>query len=104
MQKLGIAFEVKKLNKQEFEKALIVKIEEEAGGIIEAETREKFIEELTDLLSVIDEVKKVKRIKPVELQSVQRMNMKKKGGFSRRLWLVWSEDDGYKTNEKRGKK
>jgi hypothetical protein len=31
-------------------------------------------------------------------------NMKKKGGFAQWLWLVRSEDNGYKTNEKRGRK
>jgi len=104
MQKLGIAFEVRKLNKKSYEKALLAKLEEEAGGIINAKTKEILVDELADILAVIEEIKQLKKISSTELHSIQNVNMETKGGFAKRLWLVWSEDTEYKTNEKRGKK
>lgn len=96
----GSTLEVKKLNREEFEKELLRKVEEEAGGIAQAKNKQDIIAELADLLIVIDEIKKVKKIGVKELKMALRENMRKKGGFKRRLWLVWSSDDGYKTNEK----
>lgn len=104
MERRGKAFAVKKLSQKNFETALITKIEEEAGGVVKARNRQELMEELADVVAVIDAIKKVKKIGPAEFRSVQKANMKRKGGFAKRLWLFWSEDDGYKTNEKRGKK
>jgi predicted house-cleaning noncanonical NTP pyrophosphatase (MazG superfamily) len=104
MKKFGVAFEIEKLNKKQYEKALFAKLEEEAGGVLNAKTKKELMYELADILVVIDEIKKFKKIKTAELRGFQKANIQKKGGFSKRLWLVWSEDNGYKTNEKRGKK
>lgn len=99
--RLGKQFETKTLNRRAFERALIAKIEEEAGGVVRARTRRELLDELADVLAVIDEIKKLKKISPVELRHARRVNIRKKGGFAKRLWLVWSQDDGYKTNEQR---
>lgn len=104
MKRQGIAFETRKLDEARFEAALIAKVEEEAGGVVKARTREELLHEIHDILAVIDEIKKFKKVKLAEFNAVRKENMAKKGGFDRRLWLVWSEDNGYKTNEKRGKK
>lgn len=104
MRKLGKAFETKKLSKGAFERALVAKVEEEAGGVANARTRKELVDELTDLFVVIDEIKKVKKIKPIEFQVARKINMKAKGGFEKRLWLVWSQNDGYTTNERKGRK
>ena len=100
MKRNGVKFLAKKLSHKAFEKALIPKVAEEASGVVNAKNRTELIQELTDLLVVIDEVKRVKKIKPTELKRTYKENMAKKGGFSKKLWLVWSEDTGYKTNEK----
>ena len=100
MKRNGVKFLAKTLSQKAFEKALIPKVAEEASGVVNAKNRTELIQELTDLLVVIDEVKRVKKISPAELKKTRRENMAKKGGFSKKLWLVWSEDTGYKTNEK----
>jgi hypothetical protein len=57
---------------------------------------------LADVLDVIREVKLLKGISDVELRAAQEAAHEKKGGFAKKLFLVWSSDDGYKTNEKHG--
>lgn len=104
MKKKGIVFETKKLNKSEFEKALLAKVVEEAGGIQNAKTRKELMHEICDVLAVIESIIKQKRINFFkELRAVWKENIKQKGRFNNRLWLVWSEDNGYRTNEKKGK-
>jgi predicted house-cleaning noncanonical NTP pyrophosphatase (MazG superfamily) len=47
---------------KEFEKELIKKVAEEARGMQAAKTREELITELADVVAVIDEVRRFKRI------------------------------------------
>lgn len=102
MKRNGVAFQAEKLDRASYEKALLAKLEEEAGGVVSAESNEELMQELADVLTVIEEIKRFKKIRPSELRAAWKENMKKKGGFAKRLWLVWSQDTGYKTNEKRG--
>lgn len=104
MKRLGVAYEIRKLEKKAFGEALLMKVEEEAGGIRNARTKQELMDELADVLAVIDEILKFKKISRSELRVARGANVKKKGGFSGRIWLEWSEDNGYKTNEKLGKK
>lgn len=99
--KAGAECETRVLEGEEYERALIAKIEEEGSGVAAAASREELIEELADVQDVIDELKKLKGISDEELSAAQRAARAKKGGFEKRLFLVWSSDDGYQTNEKR---
>jgi len=100
----GGDFKIKKLKAKDFEKELIKKVGEEADGLISAKTKEKFILELTDVLDVIQEIKRFKRISNRQIENAQKESNKRKGGFKKRLFLFWSSDTGYKTNERRYKK
>ncbi len=105
MKKKGVIFETKKLSKIQFEKALLAKVVEEAGGIQNAKTRKELMHEICDVLAVIESIIKQKKINFFkELRAVWKENIKQKGRFNDRLWLVWSEDNGYRTNEKKGKR
>ena len=88
------------LNKKEFEKKLICKAEEEASGMQAAKTKAELISEIADVLDVIDEVKKVKKIATSQIKKAQQKNNQKKGGFKKRIYLNWTTDSGYRTNEK----
>lgn len=101
MRRAGAAFSLKELNRKDFEKSLIRKVQEEASGLIKARSRKNLIEELADVIDVIEEIKKLKKIKPAEISKARALNRRIKGGFNKRLWLAWSEDTGYKTNELR---
>jgi len=93
----------RKLPPRQFEKELIKKVEEEAGALQKAKTRRELIEELGDVLDVIDEIKKVKKIKAAELKATRKRAFNKKGGFKEKLFLFWTTDTGYRSNEKRNK-
>ena len=54
MRNKGKQFETKTLNSKDFEKALIAKIAEEAGGVVAAKDRTELIDELADLTAVME--------------------------------------------------
>ncbi|HDZ54562.1 MAG TPA: phosphoribosyl-ATP pyrophosphohydrolase [Candidatus Nealsonbacteria bacterium] len=103
IKKSGGDFKIKKLKVKEFEKELIKKVGEESDGLLAAKTKKKLISELADVLDVIQEIKRFKGITSQQIKRAQKESNKKKGGFKKRLFLFWSSDTGYKTNERRYK-
>ncbi len=99
--KNGGLFKIEKLDQKSFERELIKKVGEEATGLLHAKTKEEIASELGDIIDVIEEVKKVKKISRKEIESAQRKAYDVKGGFKKKLFLVWSSDTGYRTNERR---
>lgn len=95
----GSGFRVKKLSPRDFERELRKKVSEEARGVINAKTRQELISELADVTAVLDEIVKLKKISARELTIAKQKNFKRKGGFTKKLFLEWSSDDGYKSNE-----
>ncbi len=98
----GARCEVRTLTSEEYERALLQKVEEEAGGVAGATSRTVLVDELADVLAVIEEIRTFKNISDEELEAAYRKGMEKKGGFTKRLFLEWSSDDGYTSNEKNG--
>jgi len=92
------------LDRKEFTKELIKKVEEEAGGLAAAKTKQELIDELADITEVIEEIKKIKRITNKQILIARRKKIAKSGAFKKRLFLIWSSDTKYKTNERRNKK
>lgn len=97
MDKVGAAYEVRTLSPEEYEQALLKKVEEEASALPSATSSE----ELADVVDVIEEIKRLKGITNEQLANAQTKAFEKKGGFEKRLFLLWSANDDYKTNEKR---
>jgi predicted house-cleaning noncanonical NTP pyrophosphatase (MazG superfamily) len=97
----GSQCEVRTLEPAEYERELLKKVEEEATAFPGLTSKEDLTKELADLVDVLHEVKKVFGITDDEVQAAQEAALAKKGGFEKRVFLVWSSDDGYKTNEKR---
>jgi predicted house-cleaning noncanonical NTP pyrophosphatase (MazG superfamily) len=104
IKKAGGDFKIRKLKAKEFEKELIKKVGEEADGLLFAKTKNKLISELADVLDVIQEIKRLKGIKSSQVKKAQKEGKKKKGGFKKKLFLIWSSDTGYKTNERKYRK
>ncbi len=92
------------LNSKEFEKKLIQKVEEEASGLTATRSKKELIDELADVIEVIEEIKKIKKVSNKQIAIARKKNMRKKGGFKKKIFLKWTSDTGYKTNEKRYKK
>lgn len=101
IQNKGSSCETRELEQKEFEKELVKKVSEEADGLENSDSREKMISELADIIDVMEEMKRVKEITDHEIEEARKENYKKKGGFEKRLFLTWSSDDGYKSNERR---
>ncbi len=95
---------IKILSNLEFKKELLKKAEEEANGLSNAATKKEIIAEMGDLLDVLQEVKKSFKISPRELEKSRKEEIKRKGVFQKNIYLIWAEDTGYRSNEKKGKK
>lgn len=91
--------DVRELGVEEFEQELLKKINEEASGLSRVRSREEFLDELSDLTVVIEEIKKLQNITKEEVEIALQKNLGKKGGFEKRLFLNWSSDTNYKSNE-----
>ncbi len=91
--------DVRELGDEEFEQELLKKINEEANGLSRARSRGEFLDELADLDIVIDEIKSIQGITPDEVLEAKKKNLDRKGGFSKKLFLNWSSDSDYKSNE-----
>lgn len=100
----GGDFKIKRLSDKEFEKELIRKVGEEASGLLGAKNKKDLISELADVLDVIEAIKRLKGISNQEIKKLQKEAYERKGGFKGKLYLLWSSDTGYKTNEKTNKK
>lgn len=102
MAKKGVAYAVRRLGPATYEKELLKKVGEEASGLLAAKSKTELISELADVIDVIDEIKRLKKIKKSQIVAAQKTNAKIKGGFKKRLLLLWNSDnDGYQSNERR---
>ena len=54
-------------------------------------SRERLIEELCDLRAVVEAICELEQIDPNELNAAFLQNMIKKGGFSKKIFLEWTE-------------
>lgn len=84
---------------QEFEHELLKKIVEEAGSLTRARTRDEFLREYADLAIVLDTLTTQLDISEAELNLALKENLEKKGGFTERYFLDWSEASDYVSNE-----
>ncbi len=101
IKKSGGDYKVEKLKTKEFEKELIKKVGEEADGLVAAKNKKELISELADVIDVIEEIKRFKKITAQQIKTAQKESDKIKGGFKKRLFLFWSSDTGYRSNERR---
>ncbi len=84
---------------QEFQQELFKKIKEEGSSLAMASSKEEFLEEYADLMSVLEEIIYQLDISTDDLRKVRAENLLRKGRYKKQNFLVWSEDVGYKSNE-----
>jgi predicted house-cleaning noncanonical NTP pyrophosphatase (MazG superfamily) len=84
---------------QEFQQELFKKIREEANSLAMVRTKEEFLAEYADLMTVFDTIMKQLEITAEEVAEVRQANLLKKGGFKHQYFLLWSEDVNYQSNE-----
>lgn len=96
----GEELEVRTLSDdQEFQQELLKKVAEEAGALARVRSKEDFLDEYADLMAVLDALRGVLGITDTDVQAAREENEKRKGGFVKRLFLHWSSDTNYKSNE-----
>ncbi len=83
----------------EFQQELLKKVVEEAGELSRARVREEFLDEYTDLMVVLDTLITLQNITEIEIMAARQENTKRKGAFDAQLFLHWSSDSEYKSNE-----
>ena len=102
MRRLGKAFEVRTMARKEFRTELLKKVGEEASALPKLKKGKEIAPEIADVLDVLDEVRREFKIPAREIAKARKENEKKKGGFKKRVYLLWSQSDDYTTNERRG--
>lgn len=84
---------------QEFQQELFKKIKEEATSLAMVRTKEEFLGEYADLMTVLETIMHQLEITPEEIHAAREANLLKKGGYKHQHYLLWSEDVGYQSNE-----
>jgi predicted house-cleaning noncanonical NTP pyrophosphatase (MazG superfamily) len=85
----GDDYKTKVLNKLEFEKELKKKLVEESKELKKA-PREDLINELADVLELIKSIAMHYKIQFSKVEKFQEEKRKKRGGFKKKLFLIWS--------------
>ncbi len=97
----GGSYSVRKLRAKEFDEALFKKLVEEAREVRDAKGKKELESEIGDILMIIDEIKRRRKISDRDIQRAQSDNLKRKGGFAKRLFLEWSSDEGCERDKQR---
>ena len=79
------------LAKDEYMQALKAKLVEEAQELLDTDDRESLLRELADVMEVVDSLLKATGLTISALREEQRRRREERGGFERRLCLIWSQ-------------
>ena len=85
----GGEYKIRTLQKREFEKELRKKLLEESKEILETPKKE-LINELSDVLEIIKSIASHYKIDFKEVEKYQIKKRKERGGFIKRIFLIWS--------------
>lgn len=82
-------FKTRVLEKGEFEKELRKKLLEESKELAKT-PRTKLLNELADVLEIVKSIASHHKISFLKIEEYQEDKRKKRGGFKKRLFLIWS--------------
>jgi predicted house-cleaning noncanonical NTP pyrophosphatase (MazG superfamily) len=86
----GGEFELRKMSNKEFEKELKRKLIEETKELI-GTSKHGMINELADVLEIIKSLSDHYKIDFKSIEKYQKDKRLKRGGFKKKLYLVWSD-------------
>ena len=89
IKKSGEDYETRVLGKAEFEKELKKKLTEESKELAKA-PKVKLLNELADVLELTKSIASYYKIPFSKLEKFQEDKRKKRGGFRKKLFLIWS--------------
>lgn len=84
---------------QEFEQELFKKVKEEADALSRVRSREDFLDEYADLMVVLDALTNHLELSEADIKTAIAENLERKGAFTNKHFLHWSDDGQYKSNE-----
>ena len=91
IQDAGKQFEIVVMDEEEYREALRKKLIEEAEEVKKCSPCD-LTKELADLQEVIETLKSVYGITTEQLNTMRSRRIKNRGGFEKRIKLIWSED------------
>jgi predicted house-cleaning noncanonical NTP pyrophosphatase (MazG superfamily) len=84
----------------EYKREIVRKVYEEASGVTNHSGREHMVEEIADLIITLESLKKAFAVSDDEVSAAITRSLEEKGSYDKRLYLSWSSDTEYTTNEK----
>ena len=91
----GATCETRILEKEEYITELSRKLSEEATEFGGAKDREEQVKELADLAEVVFALQTELEISPEDVEKERKERQSKRGGFSKKIFLVSTEGGGY---------
>jgi len=79
------------LNDHDFNKQLKIKLQEEAAEVLQAQTPQELIEELSDVLEIVHALANLHNISSKDLSKAQEKKRIQKGGFEGRTFVTFAE-------------
>jgi predicted house-cleaning noncanonical NTP pyrophosphatase (MazG superfamily) len=98
----GFECEVREVDHAEYKREILRKVFEEASGVSNNTDHDKLVAEIADLLITLDAVKREFGITEAEVQEAVEESLTEKGSYHSRLYLSWSSDTDYRSNESAG--
>ncbi len=91
----GDRYEVRVMGKREFEKELKKKLVEEASELVKT-PRKDLLNEMADVLELLKSIANFYKIDFRLVEEKQIFKKKERGGFKKRLFLIWSSQEAGK--------
>lgn len=95
----GFECDVREVDHDEYKREIVRKVFEEASGVSNHSGRSELLKELADLVITIDAVKKEFGVSDEDLKEAVLLSIEEKGGYEDRLYLSWSSDTEYSSND-----
>jgi predicted house-cleaning noncanonical NTP pyrophosphatase (MazG superfamily) len=96
----GFECEVRVTDHDEYKREIVRKVLEEASGVSNHVDHNHMVAEIADLLITLEAVKKEFGITQEEINQAVQASLDEKGAYDERLYLSWSSDTEYSSNER----
>lgn len=96
----GFDCHVRVVDHDEYKREIVRKVFEEASGVSNHVDHEDLVAEIADLLITLDSVKKEFGVTDQEVEGAIQKSLEEKGAYDERLYLSWSSDTEYSSNER----
>jgi predicted house-cleaning noncanonical NTP pyrophosphatase (MazG superfamily) len=91
IERSGRDYEIEIMEDGEYKKKLLEKLVEEAEEARSA-NKEEFVKELGDVYEVLETIEIVFGIDPEKIKLLREERKKNRGGFEKRIKLIWTKD------------